>query len=316
MWPFCGQWIRSVPPLSQHGEKSVGEENIDRDDRDRQLAHLTRERDELRFRLSLLDSLPLMQGRPRLDVPYEMLRGYLLLESDERFFTAVALQRHERFVHVWYTYLNLLREGILAIGDTLEAPDGSIRTQLALRFIAASGGTVKLILDAGLAGYYTQAYGLVRHLFETWLRLEYIRLRPDEAGKWFVQDDGSDPRPPNEGTIHGYIEKNATGSQKTVVTMVKKKISDLNAMAHPSPNTLQQTQGATENQFQVGANYDPDLSFSVLHEGASGLRFILTALDDVVPQPRAWNDQLQRTIDLQSEVLKWEQARLQTERDV
>ena len=112
-----------------------------------------------------------------------MLRGYLLLESDERFFTSVAFQRHERFVRVWYTYLNLLREGILAIGVTLDAPDGSVRTQLALRFIAASGGTVKLILDAGLAGYYAQAFGLIRHLFETWLRLEYFRLRPDEASK-------------------------------------------------------------------------------------------------------------------------------------
>lgn len=283
------------------------------DDRDRALAILTRERDELRFRLSLLDSLPLMQGRPRLDVPQEMLRGYLLLESDERFFTSVALERHERFVRVWYTYLNMLREGILAIGNTLDVPDGSIRTQLALRFIAASGGTVKLILDASLAGYYTQAYGLVRHLFETWLRLEYIRLRPDEARKWFIHDDGSDPRPPNEATIHGYVEKHSTGNLKTAVTMVKTKISDLNAMAHPSPNTLQQTQGSFENQLQVGANYDPELSFSVLHEGASGLRFILTALNDVVPQPQDWNDRLQCTIDLHGEVLQWEKERLKAE---
>ena len=58
------------------------------------------------------------------------------------------------------------------------------------------------------------------------------------------------------------------------------------------------------------------MGFSVLHEGASELRFILISLNDVVPQSQDWNDQLQRTIDLQREVLTWEQARLKTERDV
>jgi len=48
---------------------------------------------------------------------------------------------------------NLFREGILAIGDTLQTPDGPITGHSSLlRFIAGSGGTMKLILDAGLAG--------------------------------------------------------------------------------------------------------------------------------------------------------------------
>lgn len=57
----------------------------DSDDRDPELAILIRERDQLRLRLSMIDSLPPVQGRPRLDVPQEELQGYLLRESDERY---------------------------------------------------------------------------------------------------------------------------------------------------------------------------------------------------------------------------------------
>jgi hypothetical protein len=52
-----------------------------------------------------------------------------------------------------------------------------------MQFIAVASWSAKLVLDAGLAGYYAQAYGMVRHLIETWLRLEYIRMRPTEADK-------------------------------------------------------------------------------------------------------------------------------------
>lgn len=87
------------------------------------------------------------------------------------------------------------------------------------------------------------------------------------------------------------------GNAKRTATLVKARLTELNKMAHPSDRTFQQTVGATENAFKLGANYKRDLCVSVLHEGASGLQFILQALDHVFPQPSEWRTTLQLLID-------------------
>lgn len=271
---------------------------------------LQAERDQLLSRLGIYESLGYLPGRPILDVSHELLDGYLLLESDERQFTALALSEHSDFVALWYRYLNLLKLGVRGDGKWREAPELSVRDQLAIRFIAIASGTAKLILDAGLAGYYTQAYSLVRHLFETWFRLEYIRMRPDEAIKWFASDDGVERYPPKEGRIHSYVESHADKNLKPTVTMVKERIAQLNKMAHPSEQIFQQSVGITANVFKFGANYIPDLSVSVLHEGASGLRFILRALNDVLPQSDEWNNALREADVEHRKVLEREKQRL------
>ena len=180
-----------------------------------------------------------------MDVPNEMLAGYLILESDERGFTAVALHQHRHLVMLWYRYFNLLREAILGTGEPRDIPEWSARGQLAMPFIAVASGTAKLILDAGLAGYYAQAHSMVRHLFETWLRLEYIRMRPTEAEKWFVSEDGKVRMPPNEGTVHSYVVSHAEGARNENVIRVLRKISDFNKMAHPTERSFQQTVAVT-----------------------------------------------------------------------
>ena len=42
----------------------------------------------------------------------------------------------------------------------------SWKARLNLAIVAES--TAKLVLDASLAGYYSQAYGMLRHMVETW----------------------------------------------------------------------------------------------------------------------------------------------------
>lgn len=259
--------------------------------------------DELHFlrqRVADLEALHFAPGRQVLPFDDQLLAGYLTLEREERRFTAWAMARHADFVAVWYRFLCLFRSGFQNIGHEVPHPEFDTRTQLALQFIAASGGTVKLILDAGLAGYYAQSYALVRHLFETWLRLEYIALRPDMAERWFVGPEGEPPCPPNEGTIHAHLRKNTAGAQRQVVDMVINKLPTLNKMAHPSQFFLQQTVGAREGQFNIGANYDAELCVGVLHEGASGLRLILSAFNVVVPQPEWWREELRSSMDAHS----------------
>lgn len=116
--------------------------------------------DQLRARLAVYESSAVLPDRPILDLSEAMLAGYLLLESDERQFTALALSEHSDFVAVWYRYLNLFRDVVLGEGSLRENTNWSVQHQLAMRFAAVAIGTAKLVLDAGLAGYYMQASAL------------------------------------------------------------------------------------------------------------------------------------------------------------
>lgn len=265
----------------------------------------------LRRRVADLEALHSVPGRQVLPVDDALLTGYLALEREERRYTAWAIARHADFVVVWYRYLNLLKVGVDNIGDEVPHPEFTTRTQLAFQFIAATAGTVKLVLDAGLAGYYAQAYTLVRHVFETWLRLEYITLRPEMAATWFVGPNGRAPQPPDERTIHTYVRRSTRGEHRRAVGMVIDKLPSFNKMAHPSQYLLQQTVGAREGQFNIGANYDPELCAGVLHEGASGLRFILSALNDIAPQPAWWREEFSAVMDAHQACLEIEVGHLE-----
>jgi hypothetical protein len=269
------------------------------------LGRLTDEVQSLRQRVAELEELHFLPGRQILPVG-DRASGYLTLEREERRFTSFAMARHPDFVLLWYRFLNLFESGIENIGTVVPQPQFTTRVQLAYHLIAAAGGTVKLILDAGMAGYYAQAFTLVRHLFETWLRLEYIRMRPDMANMWFVGPDGRKPQPPGENSIHNYVKNNASTDLRPAVERVLNRLKDFNKMAHPSEFTAQQTVGAKKGTFHIGANYDVDLCVGVLHEGASGLRFLLVALNELAPQPEPWRRELAHLWDEHDQILERE----------
>jgi hypothetical protein len=263
-------------------------------ERDEQ-AELRAERDRLARRVTDLEEMLSWVARPMLNEPPEQLRGYLALEREERRFTTHALISHPELVSAWYLHLALLHEAIDTY-RTRPKPDATPTADvLRLGFIAASGGTAKLVLDATLAGYYTQALALVRHMFETWIRLEYLRLNPGAADRWLVDDDGRPPKPPKEEKIHDFLRKQPDYKLKHIVEQTIRTARTLNVMAHPSQNTLQQTKGVRPGQVTIGANYEPDLCVKTLHEGMNALRLILTALGDVLNAPQEWRVQVIQT---------------------
>ncbi len=234
--------------------------------------------------------------RPVLNLPEEVLLGYLALDEEERRFTEHALAQHSAMVAHWYRLLTLFRLACTSPVPHLDDDEAVLARLLRLQFIAAAGGTVKLVLDATLAGYYAQAFTLIRHLFETWIRLEFLHIQPERARAWYVGDDGSPPQRPNRGTIHSVVRNGSSPERQSVFGRVEQTIKDLNEMAHPSPYTLQQTIGVRPNQYNVGANYDPDLCAKALHEGASGLTLLVGALARDIPQPEQWSEELRAVV--------------------
>lgn len=84
-------------------------------------------------------------------------------------------------------------------------------------------------------------------------------------------------------------------------------------MAHPTEEGFQQTVAANGGAYKFGANYVPELCVGVLHDGASGLRFILHALDHVLPQGEEWRETLRNVIDEHAQVLDREKQRLSSD---
>ena len=79
----------------------------------------------------------------------------------------------------------------------------SVRLNLA----SGAAATAKLTLDAALAGYYSPAYGLLRHLAETWEQIVYLQLDDQAARQWFSPDGVEPARVPSKGTILAGIRK-------------------------------------------------------------------------------------------------------------
>lgn len=226
--------------------------------------------------------------RPILAGPDDLLLGYLTLDREERRFTEHALAQHAAMVTNWYQLLALFRRAVAAIEPSSNGEPSPGDRVLRLQFIAASGGTMKLVLDATLAGYYAQALMLVRHLFETWLRLEYLHIRPDMASAWYEGESGKEPKPPNYGTILKTIRRSCDSNSRPLVEKVNATVTHLHSMAHPSPYMLQQTVGVRETQHNVGANYVEGLCVYSLHEGVFATRLIVTQLQRDAPQPEEW----------------------------
>ncbi|MGI8644470.1 MAG: hypothetical protein ACR2LS_10185 [Thermomicrobiales bacterium] len=235
--------------------------------------------------------------RPILAGPDDLLLGYLTLDREERRFTEHALAQHTAMISNWYQLLALFRRAIAAIEPSPNGEPSSEGRVLRLQFIAASGGTMKLVLDATLAGYYAQALMLVRHLFETWLRLEYLHIRPDMASAWYEGENGKEPKPPNYGTILKTIRRSCGSNLRPLVEKVNATVTHLNSMAHPSPYILQQTVGVRDNQHNVGANYVEDLCVYSLHEGLSATRLIVTQLQRDAPQAKEWHQEFKTVME-------------------
>jgi hypothetical protein len=233
--------------------------------------------------------------------PFPMLRsrwndGYLHLANEERHFTRIALGRHADFVEVWYRLFDLYDAAALSTHADPRPIQGTLSQLLRLQFMAVGAGTAKIILDLTLAGHYAQARALVRHLFESLVRIWYVDKLPDEAARWYMGEDGSDPRPAKNSTMVAALRNGAPALQRTLLEMVTKTIKDMDLGSHPSPQTALQTVVVGSVAAKIGGTYEADMCLDTLHHGASGLRLLVSEWPKLVSQSKEWHKELQLII--------------------
>lgn len=227
-----------------------------------------------------------------LPVPADVIAGYKTLHLQEAKYTVTAIEAMPEAVANWYRYLTLYDRTLRREHEWSEDEPSDAYWSWSVRLNLASGAlaTAKLGLDAALAGYYSQAYGLLRHMAETWEQMVYLRFNDQAARQWFSPDGVQPAQEPGQGTIlrgirkHGKKEFGLLGN----LDIIDEKIDALNKGAHPSRLMMVQVSTETPGVRQLGANFNPGLLGACMDLGTVLMALLLREMERIVPIDDAW----------------------------
>jgi hypothetical protein len=233
--------------------------------------------------------------KPVLPVAPAVFAGYRALHTQEAKYTEKALREVPAEVAVWYRYLSLFDR---TLRREHESPfdldsDAHVAFWMRLSFMSAAAGTAKLALDAALAGYYSQAFALIRHLLETWLQMVYVRLNNRAAPRWFSSDGIKEPQQPNPNTVINGIKRLGKKEKGLLhnVEEVERLLQRLNKGAHPSALAVTQTETDNPEFRQLAANYDYELFRETWSTGTVAIAMLLHEIASTVTADEVWWDE-------------------------
>jgi hypothetical protein len=256
--------------------------------------------------------------KPMLPGNRELIAGYIFMHHQEAKYTAIALKEMPEAVATWYRYLELFNQAIRReheSGETGPTP-AWFSWHLRIHLVATATGTAKLTLDAGLAGYYSQAFALIRHMLETWRQMVYARLFPSEADRWYTLESGRPPCEPGRNTIKKELDKYAkrTGDRelKQQLAVVTQKIENCDDGAHPSAMAVAQLKTGKPGFSQLGANYIESQSAALVSIGTFAIALLLDELQKLVALDETWSDELR---DIHQQRDRWHERYAQSRGD-
>ena len=118
---------------------------------------------------------PLLPGSP------EVEEGYYDLEEHERNQMHVAMLAHEDAVALWYRALTLYRRAAL-LNWSISKDDFAELVQSQLLGLGVS--SMKAALDMLMAGYYSLAFAVIRHMLESFVQFVYVIYESKAARQW------------------------------------------------------------------------------------------------------------------------------------
>jgi hypothetical protein len=235
---------------------------------------------------------PLLAGSPEIE------EGYYDLEEHERNQMHVAMQAHQDAVALWYRSLTLYRRAMLGEWEFAGAEPGTVELAamgLRMQLLGLGVSAAKSSLDDLLAGYYSQAFGGIRHMLETFVQCLYVSFNPDESEYWYEQAGGIEAQvdPPSMKQMCQAIQAEPEFKFTGVPGFMDKVYNSWQLMskgAHPSGVGIRQSVGEDETKHQIGATYRPDLCLAGLDIGLFAVATLLPqALRMVKPEIGAWS---------------------------
>lgn len=197
-------------------------------------------------------------------------------------------------------------------GETLEQWSQGYSLEYRMLLGAQSVRTAKVALDAVLGGYYTQSLSMCRTLYESYKRMVYARVRPNEIYRWLSEDMIDEQvkrmegyhRPSNPPTAadwknlfpdNGIANDRASQVHVQLLGMAQNHMEYLNHHAHPD------LEGATDLMNQANGELDRDRlnlapTFSemhlerVMHVDCSALSMLLIETSQYEALPSWWRE--------------------------
>jgi hypothetical protein len=254
------------------------------------------------------------QTPPLLYGPEDVVEGYYDLEVHERNQTFQTLPKHKDAVELWYRALTLYRRAILGRWEFTEAEANTpelTSAGLQLQLLGLGVSSMKAALDMLLAGYYSVAFGVIRHMLETFVQCIYARFEPDEARLWYEQEGGIGAQKDPPGMLAMCQAIQAVPEVKG--TRLHELIDDtygawrlMSKGAHPSGVGIRQTEGESEGKFIIGASYRPDLCLAGFDIGLFAVSLLLPqAIIWAKPEVGKWEAEWEK---LATQVIAWRVA--------
>ena len=199
-----------------------------------------------------------------------------------------------------------------------------------LELLALAGSNVKLAFDAALAGYYSACMSLERHMLETWRRVAYVRLHPEDVWRWIPQSASpkgiiaaSDDVPVEKGGMPTSIPKadrignvilaRGDDDDRDILDLVRSGFDALSVHTHPSFAGAAQTR-SFENILRrtFGPTYDENQAIDCIEWGLIAGAMLLTEVGKLAGSWPEWEAQLNALkieIGLWRKATRWSGAR-------
>jgi len=232
--------------------------------------------------------------------PEALTVGYGDEEYRESVIRELTLREHSPAVSEWLFALHLFAVAFDPDReyDIVEASDDRMSRgafELRLQFLALAGRAAKPALDLLVAGYYAEAWSLLRTMLEEWARSVYIRVKPEEFVRWYEAD--TEPmsvelhrREPNWGEIASIIRRFGAEADRAVFEEALLRWQLLNMGSKPSGEGLTRIHDQGARIVDYRAEYHSTLCAHTLSHGVFVQRAILSELALLGPHPHEWTE--------------------------
>ncbi len=219
----------------------------------------------------------------------DVLEGYRTLERTEKAIARRTVNEHGELVRLWCKSLAVYLDGMRGIHPVEDADENKRFARIVrMQFFALGMGHVKTALDGALAGNYHHAFFSIRYMAELLMQAAYVRLRSDEARRWYkqhAQPYTADFEPGFEKAFRAVTTAvaHAPDAQQRMVQLVHDIAKEMDTYgAHPSQETLLQTFDQAGEHAKIGARYDRRHCIAALDRGALLTLNLLDELSDEI----------------------------------
>lgn len=254
---------------------------------------------------------PISDTRPLFFGPPDVAEGYFLLETVERRVMLASMNAHRQPVRLWYRGLTLYWRGMHGArpwpGEPLSDVERAAQVTQS-RLIGLGIISAKVALDTLLAGYYSAAFGSIRHLIEIFIQVCYLESRPERAPLWYA------PRtlPKCKSMVAELKRRPPEGWSPGAFARVYERWEVMSSGSHPSGAGIAQTDSPGDEPFVLGATHRRDLADIGFNHGLAAVDVVLVTLAATRPQTATWHALREQYADA---VTEWQEAEFSARRE-